>query len=115
MLLALFAGICVSDYQAAAEWYARLIGAEPSFIPNDTEAVWELGEYRSIYIIVRPEDAGHSVVTIFVDDLGGRVAGIAERGIEPAKQETYGNGVRKVIYHDPDGNEIGFGGAPAVS
>ena len=34
------------------------------------------------------------------------------RGIEPASQETYGNGVRKVIYRDPDGNEIGFGGAP---
>jgi hypothetical protein len=45
-----------------------------SFIPNDTEAVWELGEYRSIYINVQPGDAGHSVVTIFVDDLGERVA-----------------------------------------
>ena len=69
----------------------------------------------SIYINVRPEDAGHSVVTIFVGDLDERVAGIAERGIEPANQETYGNGVRKVIYRDPDGNEIGFGGAPSVS
>ena len=113
--LALFAGIYVSDYEAATEWYARLMGGEPSFIPNDTEAVWELGEHRSIYINVRPEDAGHSVVTIFVDNLDERVAGIAERGIEPATQETYGNGVRKVIYRDPDGNEIGFGGAPSVS
>ena len=26
--------------------------------------------------------------------------------------KTYGNGVRKVTFHDPDGNEIGFGGAP---
>ncbi len=58
MLLALFAGIYVSDYQAATQWYARLLGGEPSFIPNDTEAVWELGEHRSIYINVRPEDAG---------------------------------------------------------
>jgi len=115
VLLALFAGIYVSDYQAATQWYARLLGGEPSFIPNDTEAVWELGEHRSIYINVRPEDAGHSVVTIFVDDLDERVAGTAERGIEPAKQETYGNGVRKVVYRDPDGNEIGFGGAPSVS
>ena len=31
-------------------------------------------------------------------------------GIEPAERETYGNGVRKVIYRDPDGNEIGYGG-----
>ncbi len=37
---------------------------------------------------------------------------IGARGIEPASQETYGNGVRKVIYRDPDGNEIGLGGAP---
>ncbi|MGN9774423.1 hypothetical protein ACTMS0_01375 [Micromonospora sp. H33] len=33
-------------------------------------------------------------------------------GLEPAKRETYGNGVRKTTYVDPDGNEIGFGGAP---
>ena len=31
--------------------------------------------------------------------------------IEPALRETYGNGVRKATYRDPDGNEIGFGGA----
>ena len=37
---------------------------------------------------------------------------IAARGIEPAKRETYGNGVRKATYRDADGNEIGFGGAP---
>lgn len=29
------------------------------------------------------------------------------------KRETYSNGVRKALYRDPDGNEIGFGGAPA--
>ena len=27
-------------------------------------------------------------------------------------RETYANGVRKATYIDPDGNEIGFGGAP---
>ena len=37
----------------------------------------------------------------------------AARGVDPAERETYGNGVRKVIYRDPDGNEVGFGGAPA--
>jgi hypothetical protein len=33
--------------------------------------------------------------------------------VEPALRETYGNGVRKVTFRDEDGNEIGFGGAPA--
>lgn len=115
MLLALFAGIHVSEYAPAMNWYTRLFGCEPSFLPNDTEAVWELAEHRSVYVKVQPDDAGHSVVTIFVDDLDERVAGIGGRGIEPAMRETYDNGVRKVVYRDPDGNEIGFGGAPTVA
>jgi hypothetical protein len=34
------------------------------------------------------------------------------RGIQPAERETYSNGVRKAAYRDPDGNEVGLGGAP---
>jgi hypothetical protein len=26
--------------------------------------------------------------------------------------KTYSNGVRKVTYRDPEGNEVGFGGLP---
>lgn len=110
----LFAGIPVSDYARALDWYERLLGAAPSFLPDDTEAVWEVDEHRFLYIDVsRPERAGHAIQTLFVDDLDARVAGIADRGIEPTERQTYGNGVRKVIYRDPDGNEIGFGGGPA--
>jgi predicted enzyme related to lactoylglutathione lyase len=108
----LFAGIPVDDYQRALAWYERLLGSEPSFLPNATEAVWELADHRFVFIEVRPEDAGHAMHTIFVDDLDTRVEKIAERGIESAERETYSNGVRKVTYRDPDGNEIGFGGAP---
>ncbi len=79
---------------------------------NATEAVWELAEHRYLYIEVLPERAGHALHTVFVDDLDERIERISARGIEPASRETYGNGVRKVIYRDPDGNEIGFGGAP---
>jgi hypothetical protein len=108
----LFAGIPVSDYQQALPWYERLLGSEPSFLPHDTEAVWELGEKYAIYIVEDPGRAGHAVHTLFADDLDTVVVGIAERGIDPAKRETYSNGVRKVTYRDADGNEIGFGGAP---
>jgi catechol 2,3-dioxygenase-like lactoylglutathione lyase family enzyme len=108
----LFAGIPVADYQQALAWYERLLGSEPSFFPNATEAVWELASHRFVFIEVRPEHAGHAMHTIFVDDLDARVEGITKRGIESAERETYSNGVRKVTYRDPDGNEIGFGGAP---
>ena len=40
------------------------------------------------------------------------LAAIAARGLEPDECETYSNGVRKALYRDPDGNELGFGGAP---
>jgi catechol 2,3-dioxygenase-like lactoylglutathione lyase family enzyme len=109
----LFAGISVRDFPAALAWYERLLGAPPSFLPNDTEAVWELGEHRFVYIEHRPEHAGHALQTVFVDDIEARVAGMAERGLTPAVDETYENGVRKVTYRDPDGNEFGFGGGPA--
>jgi catechol 2,3-dioxygenase-like lactoylglutathione lyase family enzyme len=108
----LFAGMTVSDYERAQDWYVRLLGAEPAFFPNDIEAVWEIAEHRYLYILASPEGAGGGLVTLFVDDVEALVAEIAARGIEPDESETYSNGVRKVTYHDPDGNEIGFGGGP---
>jgi catechol 2,3-dioxygenase-like lactoylglutathione lyase family enzyme len=113
MTIDLFAGIPVDDYAAALTWYERLLGSPPAFPPNDTEAVWELAEHRFLFIERRPEHAGHAMHTVFVDDFDALVAQIAGRGLEPAKRETYSNGVRKTTYRDPDGNEIGLGGAPA--
>ena len=112
MTLDLFAVISVRDHQAALPWYERLLGSEPSFLPNAIEAVWELADHRFVVIEERPDHAGHANPTIFVDDLDARIAAISNRGLEPAQRETYDNGVRKIIYRDPDGNEIGFGGAP---
>jgi catechol 2,3-dioxygenase-like lactoylglutathione lyase family enzyme len=110
--LDLFAGLPVDDYAAALGWYERLLGAPPTFFATETEAVWELAAHRWVYIEQRPERAGHAMITLLVDDLDATVAEIAARGIEPANTETYDNGVRKVTYRDPDGNEIGFGGSP---
>ena len=110
--LDLFAGIPVADYAVALQWYERLMGFPPAFLPHETEAVWELAEYRYMYIVEQPEHAGHAMHTLFVDDLDALVARIGDRGLDPAKRETYANGVRKTTYRDPDGNEIGFGGAP---
>jgi hypothetical protein len=94
-------------------WYSRLVGLAPSFVPSPTEAVWELAEHRSISIEERVEHAGHAMHTIIVDDLDSLVAQIASRGVDPVEREMYSNGVRKVTYRDPDGNEVGFGGVPA--
>jgi predicted enzyme related to lactoylglutathione lyase len=108
----LFAGIRVASYDAAKDWYERLLGKPPSFMPNATEAVWEVAENRHVYIKHDTDAPGGALVTIFIeDDLDALVADIATRGIQPAERETYSNGVRKATYRDADGNEIGFGDA----
>ena len=106
MTMDLFAGIPVRDYNAAAVRYERLLGARPSFLPNDTEAVWELADHRYVFIKARPAHAGHAMHTFFVGDFDARISQIAERGLEPAQRETYANGVPKATFRDPDGNEI---------
>jgi catechol 2,3-dioxygenase-like lactoylglutathione lyase family enzyme len=114
MSLHLFAGLRVRDFQAARPWYDRLLG-EPTFFPHTTEAVWTLAEDRSLYVVEHPDGAGNCVVLIFVDDLDAQVAAIAARGLEPDERMTLSNGVRMVAYRDPDGNKLGFGGAPLDS
>lgn len=106
----LFAGIPVSDYATALEWYQRLFGSPPSFIPNEAEAVWELAEHRYVFVEHRPEHAGHARHLVFVADLDAVVAQIDARGLTPAKRETHSNGVRKACYRDADGNQFEFGG-----
>ena len=113
MSVELFAGTPVRDYPAALRWYERLLG-EPSFHPNDVEAVWELAPHRYAYIVEEPEHAGHAVAMLMVEDLDARVAEIAARGLEPEREETYEGGVRKATYVDPDGNRFAFGGMPGA-
>jgi hypothetical protein len=110
--LALFSGNPVADFDAARIWWTRLLG-EPSFFPHDREAVWELDENRSLYLVEDAGRAGTAISTVFVDDLDATLAEIRGRGLEPDETETYGNGVRKAIFRDPEGNEVGFGGGPA--
>jgi catechol 2,3-dioxygenase-like lactoylglutathione lyase family enzyme len=110
--LDLFGGIGVRDFASARTWYVELLGVEPAFQPHATEAVWELAEHRYLYIVEDAARAGHAVHLLFVDDLDARVRDIAARGVEPTQRESYENGVQKVTYRDPDGNEVSFGGGP---
>ena len=111
----LFAGFPVKDYKASLAWYELLLGCPPAFLPNDIEAVWEIAEHRYVFIKVLPEHAGHAFNLTFLSDLDSFIDQVSARGLNPTKRETLSNGVRKVIYNDPDGNEVGFGGTPTKS
>jgi predicted enzyme related to lactoylglutathione lyase len=109
MAVGVFAGIPVDDFKAALPWYQQLLGTEPSFYPNDVEAVWQLAEDRFVYIIEDQQRAGGGVSMIWVDDPVAEAAKISERGLEPVDLEKH-DSVWKYVFHDADGNEIGIGG-----
>ncbi|WDZ83814.1 VOC family protein [Micromonospora cathayae] len=109
----LFAGVPVADFDRALTWYRTFLGGEPSFHPHDTEAVWAVGAHSYVYIERRPDRAGHAMLMIMAADLDATVAGLTRRGLEPDRVEEYGGGMRKVVYADPDGNEISYGGVSA--
>ena len=101
-----FAGIPIADYEAALPWYERLVGRPPDMLPTAGEACWQLTETAWIYIVADADRAGRALVTLLVDDLDARVAGMAERGIDAGPIGTIPGPVRRTEVVDPEGNRI---------
>lgn len=105
-----FAGVHVRDRDVAIEFYEQLLGAPPTMLPNDDEAAWQLTGPGWLYVLRDVEEAGHSVVTLLVDDLDERLAALAERGVETGPvEEKAGGAARSFWVVDPDGNRVQFG------
>jgi catechol 2,3-dioxygenase-like lactoylglutathione lyase family enzyme len=94
----LFGGIAVRDYEAAAQWYERLLGRPPDMLPHDHEAAWKLTDSAWIYVVRDQERAGKALITIIGDELPAVDGHFAEMG-----------GMLTVEVTDPDGNRIKFG------
>lgn len=107
----LFAGIAVADFGAARDWYERFMGRPPDMIPHEREAVWQATDSAWLYINQGDATAvGSGLLTLMVDDLDDRVAGIAARGIEVGEITWVVPGeVRSAWVTDPDGNRIQLG------
>jgi len=101
-----FAGLVVANRNQAAAWYERLLGRPPDFLPNDTEAVWQVAGTASVYLLADANRAGRGVLALVVDDLDVSLAQIAGREIMNwAIEEVPGAG-RKAVMTDPDGNAV---------
>ena len=104
-----FAGVPVADYEAAIEWYRRLLGRPADRFPTEDEAVWQLTDTGLIYVVSDPERAGTALLTLIVDDLDAWAAAVSRRGILPGEIETMGDVVRTTVITDPEGNRIQVG------
>ena len=107
----LFAGIAVADLAAEVDWFSRLFGRPPDILPNADEAMWQTTGSGSVYLVRRPDRAGHAHLTLAVADLDRWISDLAGRGIEAVRIETVPAG-RKLVLADPEGNEIGLAEVP---
>lgn len=110
----LFAGIAVSDFARACNWYEQLFGSPPDSRPKEGEAIWHAVPSASVYVVSDPERAGQALLTLAVTNLQDRKVTIAERGL-PVDEASEANGLRTLIVNDPDGNTIKFFQDPSTS
>jgi catechol 2,3-dioxygenase-like lactoylglutathione lyase family enzyme len=108
-----FAGIPVSDIEAAVGWYTRLFGRPPDLVPHAQEAAWRLTDTGWVYVVADAPRAGTASHTVLVDDLDAFRAELEARGIAPGPVETIGAGVRRTTIGDPDGNRFSAGQPPS--
>jgi predicted enzyme related to lactoylglutathione lyase len=104
----LFAGVPVTDFDAAVRWYARLLGRSADVIVKDDEVMWRFADAAWLYVLSDQDRAGHALVTLSVTNLDKTIADIAARGITGGPTEFVGNAGRKALFTDADGNSLAF-------
>jgi hypothetical protein len=102
----LFAGIPVTNCDAAAGWFA---GRPPDTVSNEDEAAWQMSETDWIYIVADAERASAALHAMLVEDLDEFLNTLTERGISVGSIETIGNAVRAQSSSIPDGNRLKLG------
>jgi hypothetical protein len=108
-----FAGLPVSDYTAAYDWYVRLLGRPADMFPREQEAVWRLSPAASIYVVQDGERAGNGLVTLALDDLDAHEKRLTAEGL--ALTAHGGASPRRLVIKDADGNSLAFFHDPSQS
>jgi predicted enzyme related to lactoylglutathione lyase len=103
-----FACLPVSNLARTIAWYERLLGRPPDMQPHEREAVWQLADTVSVYVLEDANRAGQSVLTLVVDDLQASLSEIGSRGIEIGPIEEIPGAGWKATMTDPDGNAVAF-------
>jgi hypothetical protein len=108
----LYSLVPVKEMAAALEWYAAFFGRPADELVGE-EALWEISETAWLVLDDRTDHPGTAVLTLGVTGLDDILSRLAANNIEHDPVETYGNGVRHVDIHDPDGNRLSMAEAPA--
>jgi catechol 2,3-dioxygenase-like lactoylglutathione lyase family enzyme len=109
-----FAGLPVSDFAAAYEWYVRLLGRPADMFPHEREAVWQLTPTSSVYVVQDSVRAGSGLVTLALDDLDANEERLGADGLALTEQSGSAS-PRRLVVKDADGNSVTFFHDPSQS
>jgi catechol 2,3-dioxygenase-like lactoylglutathione lyase family enzyme len=107
-----FAGLPVTDYASAYDWYVGLLGRPADVFPHDKEAVWRLTASGAVYVVQDPNRAGSGLLTVAVTDLDTQERQLRRAGLSIAELVS-DDAPRRLVVTDPHGNTLTFFQDPA--
>lgn len=99
-------GLAVRDLDAASGWMTRLLGRPADAQPMDGLADWHLPPHGTLQLVLDPDRAGGSMVTLHVRDIAAAQAELAERGLALQYDDSTWAKVKFGQLSDADGNSI---------
>jgi catechol 2,3-dioxygenase-like lactoylglutathione lyase family enzyme len=103
----LFVGLAVRRFSEAVAWYERLFGRPPDIVPvPEHEVMWRVTDGGWLYVVVDPDRAGKGLTAIAVNSIEATIAELKDRNVEAGPIRPEGDGARKAIVEDLDGNTI---------
>ena len=100
-----YAAIATTDIAAAEAFYTKLFDRGPDDRPMDNLIQWRNVADANIQIFENPKNAGFSMCTIVVPDMGAARASLEAIGLS-IHGEQEGDFGKIARLSDPDGNQI---------
>ncbi len=102
----------VTDFDAAHQWYERLVGRPADNLPMPGRLVeWHITDGGWLQVTTDERRAGSALVNFAVDHLEQHVVELSRRGLTTEAIEMVNKGVQLSSITDPDGNTITFIGS----
>ncbi|MDT5365726.1 MAG: hypothetical protein QOC62_157 [Mycobacterium sp.] len=96
----------VSDITAANAFYEQLFGRPADNNPMPVLVEWQLLPNAWLQVTVDTQRAGSGLFNLAVDDLGGHLSELEQRGMTVGEIQPVNKGVELSSLMDPDGNTI---------
>lgn len=100
------AGLATSDMERPVRWLGTVLGRPPTARPMEILADWSLGDAGTIQLVLDPERAGGSIVTLHVADIAATRDRLAADDITLEVDDTSSERVKFGVLRDPDANSV---------